>query len=283
LLLPVALLIGGISIFHFARSANFIFFYEWKSDASTKTMMKDLNQIHESGNHKSDKKVEFHPYSYFATTSMFYKYLFGYGWMEPVDYSNRISHAEDYYYLPSDSKQLLDGHHYEIIKTYPLSQTLLAKNSDKRYPKVYFDKSLNMYDTVMVNPGLIRSFRPALFNGHSSIEMNTGSFSPEIKFDAHIIANLRDIVVKAEANVYFPNGKSGEFNIVLQDKDGKILKWNALRFEDYLLQKDGWMTVPFKINYKKIDQNAAFIKIFTWNSGNKLFYIASIKARITGF
>jgi len=283
LLLTCALIIGGFSIFHFAESANLSYFYEWKSDASTRQMMKDLNNYYVETKYHGPEKANFHPYNYFATTSMFYKYLFGYNWMKPIEYSNRITHAEDFYYMPKDSMPLLNGYSYKVIKEYTLSQTILVANLDKKAPIVYADKTLDMCDTVTRNPGLAKYFHPVLMNDNSCIEMSPGSYSPIIACSATNIAGKKDITIEANTEVYFPSGKSGEFDILVQDKDGKTLKWDALKFEDYILQKDGWMTVPLKINYNKIDPGAYAVKIFTWNTGNRPFYISGIKVKITGF
>jgi hypothetical protein len=277
--IPIALLIAALPLFHFARTANLSYFLKWKSEACTKEMMLELGRIHDTTS--VQKEMFFQPEWLFATSTMFYQYLYHYSWMKPIESVKVFNQAEDYYYFPENALGELKGLPVEIVHRYALSHTVLLKNTDKKDFIVLQKKTLRLYDSVKANIALQKIFPMGSGNNINYVELKNGFFSPDIKFNASKQVVLSKIYVNAWARVFFPEGKCGDLIINIQDKAGKTLKWKDLGFDRYLLQKDGWMTIPFHVEIEKGETNVDRITISVWNTGDKAIYISDLWAEIS--
>jgi len=278
--LPLVTLIAFFFVFHFFKNANNSYFFEWKSDASTREAMQDLEKIHAKNPGLNKMKMIFQPYWLFATTSMFYQYINHDEWMEPIESAKEFSFGEDYYYFPENDLKDLGNQLVEIVKRYPLSHTVLLKNTAPKRKNILGEKSLNFYQALLNEPTLIKVFQPANIENQNGIVINKDIFSPVIKLDTKEFSGKTNVIIKASFKGFFPTEKCGDFVISFMDKEGKLLKWNAIGLGSYLLQKDGWMTIPYKINIENWDPNAASVNIFIWNTGKNEIIASDLKAEI---
>jgi len=282
--LPVVIFFGGLSVFHFFHSANFSYTYEWKSDASTCDMMKDLGRMHDENILNVNKnEVLFQPEWLFATSTMFYQYMYQFKWMEPVESVKAFTNAEDFYYFPENAISELKGQPVEIIKRYPLSGTILLKNTTKRKVYIFAKKQINFIDELKSDTSLTRFFDVERVENIDGIKIKPGIYSPSIKLNVNTLQINSNVILKASVKVFFPKDKCGDFVISIMDKDGKLVKWNAIGLGSYLLQKEGWITIPYKLNIDKWEPRAETIQIFLWNTGKDAIIAANMQAEILDY
>lgn len=275
--------VGGIPLFHFLNSGNLSTVCDWKMEACTKQMMRDLGEFNKHEKKTADGFVFFNPFWVNARTCMFYQYLYRYDWILPIEYQRVINHSEDYYYLPDDQLGLLTGYSYQIIREYPFVHETLVKNLCKKEGAGYGDKVADLYDTVKHSTALQKTF-PLLFqDGIKCVKLNKDVFSQGINFDGRFLQQKSNITIRAFTKLYFPKVKNGAFVVSIRDKDHKVLKWYSYDLSTYMLRDSGWMTVPVIVYINEPCAGAEFIEIFIWNTGQQPIYASEIKAEIRGF
>jgi len=116
------LAVSAIMLIHTIKSANFLYYNDWKYDANTKNMIlkleKEVPKESKSNTIKLGIKWLFEP------TINFYKETKNLDWLEKVNREG-VDGDYDYYYILKD--QLPELNHVEIIKEYNISNTLFLE------------------------------------------------------------------------------------------------------------------------------------------------------------
>jgi hypothetical protein len=114
----------ALIVWNAALNMNFGYFIEWRYDASTRHMMKDIGNYTNELDDKADMGV--HWLTYPAVN--YYRLKYGYDWLEPVD-KNGYEGEYDLYYVPDEdsirNKPLFEGK--KIIERYPEAGYILIK------------------------------------------------------------------------------------------------------------------------------------------------------------
>ncbi len=278
-----AILIGGISVYHFIETCNTNSVYDWKLDSETKKMMMDFGIYHNSERSRADSLISFNAYKKNAAACLFYQELYKYNWMLPVNYSDHVNHTEDFYYLQDDSLYILKGFSYQVIGHYPDVKESLIQNIQKIKNNSYGKSTISLYDTVLQDNKLRESFPLITKHQTNCVLIKTGAYSPFTALNASVLKNKTGLNVLASAHVFFPDGRSGGLNVAIYDKKGKILKWNSMDFGDYYLQDSGWMTIPFKLEIYESYPDADSLRVFIWNTGKHPILASELKVFISQF
>jgi hypothetical protein len=278
--LVTAMVIVVFPILHFVHSFNISYFYEWKDDACSDAVMRQMENIHSGAKNTGPEPIVFQPNWLVTTSTMFYQYLYHENWMEPIESKKKFDFTEDYFYMPDKYMSTLKNHQVSVIKRYPLSHTLLLKNLEKKRTEMFAGRSLDFSDSLEKNHDPDKNFPLSMIENISCIGIRKDIFSPALIFDISNISGRGPVIIKSSAYVNFPEGKSGELIISIEDRKGKNILWKSLSFDNYLMQQKSWMEVPFKIRLDRLEPEAAALKIFIWNTGIRSFYASKISGEI---
>ena len=112
--------LAGASVYHFTRTANFTYTYNWKYDAATKTMLADLANQPET---KQGRQTTLGITWLYEPSINFYRVTKKMNWLNEVDRSGPNGDF-DYYYV--DNRSSLKNNK-NIIKEYAVTQSYLLK------------------------------------------------------------------------------------------------------------------------------------------------------------
>ncbi|CAN5913705.1 hypothetical protein BH11BAC7_BH11BAC7_08820 [soil metagenome] len=118
----IAIPLIAVTSFLFVSNANPYSCSEWGFDQNTKNMMLKLNEVHDKKQNKIKLGIDW----IFEPAVNYYREKMKLNWLLPAD-RNGLSDTDDYDYIPTtfDSGRLPDS--YEVIATYPTTDTWLLK------------------------------------------------------------------------------------------------------------------------------------------------------------
>jgi mRNA-degrading endonuclease HigB of HigAB toxin-antitoxin module len=103
---------------------NFNYVTEWKYDANTKAMLKDLKEDVDKTNIQTPINMAI--FWFFDPTINFYRESQNLKWLNPVN-RNGFDTPADFYYIFASDSDYLSKNNKIIVKRYPLSGNILAK------------------------------------------------------------------------------------------------------------------------------------------------------------
>jgi hypothetical protein len=119
-------LLAVVALVHHVSSMNITYHDTWKYDSSTKEAMQDLVELH-SGGCGQENCTTLGVNWVFEPSVNFYRERYGLDWVEEA-HRDGYDDSYDYYYITWDEKSRLDGYGLEIVESYGLSQTYLARH-----------------------------------------------------------------------------------------------------------------------------------------------------------
>ena len=119
----VIIILASAAVFHFCRSCNLSYTYDWRFDADDPNMLADLgSEAGVAGN----RKIRLGISRLNEPSLIFYRTTKKLSWLQEVDHSG-IDGNFDFYYLPADA--ILNNGLVEILKEYKTAHSYLLKKA----------------------------------------------------------------------------------------------------------------------------------------------------------
>jgi hypothetical protein len=122
----IGLTMACMMLYHFGIATNTKYVTEWKYDCNTQHMLKDVYADYKTTHHGEKIKMAIH--WTFEPTINFYRVTQPYNWLDEVNREG-FEHKADYYYIYQEDSAYLYKTGKIILKRYPFSNTMLAKDT----------------------------------------------------------------------------------------------------------------------------------------------------------
>lgn len=260
----VSYLAAAVITFHFVSAFNLHYVLEWKPDSDIKEMIVDLDKIKvipkEKNNIKIGTPLEF------VQSLNFYRAKNNLKWINTAETSNKIDFRNDYFFLEplANSKFNLDS--IEIIKTYPITNNILAK---PKYPpasyKICFEQKLDFENT-----------KEGKYIINKENEYSQG-FSYTINDS---ILNNKNAGIDFKATVLAPDINESNFSIIIsvENKKGLII-WERAFIKDYIRKKDEWTEAVFSSFVPKDIMAGDELKAYIWNPNKQNLQVKNMELK----
>lgn len=268
------ILISGINFF---LHANFTHCLEWNYDANTEHMMHDLRAYNQT---KHDNKVRWlHTYWTYHPASAFYQNTDDYSFLRPIDRIYRADFSFDYFYLPQHEMRRMKGHPVRVIKTYPLTHTVLLENLKPVKRKTFSEGRLSFtaQDSLLPN---IRYAAAQNHHGKQSVEIKGGDFGPYFPISVKGLPKNIPLRIEVQAEIWCARKPVGDIAVsILTPKDSQY-HWNARLIEQAAIPPGWWYRVTYNENLPAFVTDDDIIRVYLWNTGTETIYLSELKAAI---
>ncbi len=260
----VSYVAGIVAVFHFALSFNLHYVLEWKSNADVKQMLSDLDKIKIIPPEKKNISICI-PLS-FDQSINYYRAINNLTWINPVERSNSVNFFYDYLYLEPLQLQKINMDSLEIIKTYPLTTSILAK---PKYPpnltKICLDQQLNFENTT-----------EGKYIIHEETEYSQGF---NYKIGDSITPNKKAEVVFI-ASVLAPDISQCNLNIVISfgNKNG-VLAWKRAFIKDWIHQPNEWVDACYTCIVPEEIRAGDELSSYIWNPNKHRLFVKRMELK----
>jgi hypothetical protein len=134
-LLSIFYLFTLLIITHFIFTVNFNSVYDWKSNAETKEVVSDLQEIN---NKTISTSIAISSSLELSEPIEYYKEINKMDWLNNILFTENINVEATYFYLTKIDFEKMPENTFEIIEKYPLSETVLARRKWKSSPSFNF-------------------------------------------------------------------------------------------------------------------------------------------------
>jgi len=217
-----------IQLIHFLMAINFSYVWEWKSNADSKQMAMDLENLQKQNNK---------PYLHIGSSISFdmpmnyYRVVRNWHWLMPVERDFQTLPLRDYILLDADS---INSSKYNSIQTYPITGSAIVQSKRKiTQEKIIAKKALNYQ---MANEGVYRLIPDNPFGPSFQIVMEDSLF-PQ---------NNSLIQVNYKIKVPYEDLKKTAIVIAI-DRDERNYLWRYVYLKDLIKEKHEWNNVYFSI------------------------------------
>jgi hypothetical protein len=250
---------GAVLIVHAIICFNFKCVLEWKNDADTREMLTDLDKIKTIPKGKETVSIGV-PLIFYPAIN-YYRAKDNLTWLNAAWKEETQNMQHDYFFLTQKELVLFNIDSLEIIKTYPITGSFLAK---PKYPvkkitqvfkkEIEFEKE--EYGSYTADPSVeyVPGFSYVVNDSITPSKRGILTFSAEIK--APDICNDNFVIAFS-----------------FQDKEGKLYKWEKVSVKDFIKNDQDWFIASFTCYIPKRTKQGDEIKAYMWNPDKGTLYI----------
>jgi len=261
IVIPVHLILLGLTLFHFVLCFNFSYVWEWKINANMKEMAEDIEKNKEPITSESPIISVGTPLI-FESGLNYYRVTRKWHWLNPLDRTEQTNEIHRFWFLEADSVlEEKNINSYKIANTYSLSKGIFIKTKNApRFSKVVLRSTL---DYSFSEKGVYKLVPENLYSQGFSIDIT----------DSMLGENGKGIItVKYKMKVPYAHLGKTALVISLQNENGVYL-WKCARVKEYIQNEDGWNEVSFFSIIPKGVKAGDVLKSYIWNESTKNIFI----------
>jgi hypothetical protein len=263
------------SLVNFSLHANLSYCLEWKYDASTETMMKDLREYDKTKKHSETRRLYTH-WTYHPSAA-FYQATDDYTFLRPINRYYRVEMTFNYFYIPDNELWRLEGKPVKIIKKYPLTRSTLLENLKPEKKLVYAGGRLSFNPGDSVQESV--AYTPARINqGRQSVEVAGQGFSRSIFIPvSHLPQNL-PLQIEIEAELFSHVKPMGNLVAAVVTPTDSQYYWFSRELNQVSIAPDRWTRVSCNLALPYFLSEKDKIKVHLWNTGEEPIYLSRMEA-----
>ena len=256
----IAPVFAFLFLIHFLFAFNLKHVYEWKDDCETKEMLEDVKKLKQNPQDKFNISIGI-PLALESSIN-YYRGVDHLTWLNEAQRSVNVNYLNDYVFLrPTEiAKTNMDS--LEVIKTYPVTQNVLAK------PKYPFTKGIVFFDSLL-----------ALTN--TPFKIDTGlEYSPGYSIVVTEQLPTKNSILSCHIEFQQPERFTENVYYILscQNASGMYV-WRNLRLNDFCLDKNEATMANFTTFIPEETKVGDEIKIYLWNPGKQQLSISKMQLK----